>query len=76
MDAIFSNNEVVLQNIKYPCDYTFLSEATSSTAWIYLLRQGFFLFLKLNFLSKYRFQNLEMRMQMRLNPSGCYRSVS
>lgn len=42
MDAIFSNNEVVLQNIKYPSDYTFLSEATSSTAWMYLLRQGFF----------------------------------
>lgn len=42
MDVIFSDNEVVLQNIKYPSDYTELSEAISSTAWIYLLRQGGF----------------------------------
>lgn len=46
MDAIFSNDEVVLQNIKYPSDYTELSEAINSTAWIYLLHFGvvFFLF--------------------------------
>lgn len=52
MDAIFSNNEVVLQNITYPSDYTELSEAINSTAWISLLRLGvvFFPFFLINFL--------------------------
>lgn len=45
MDAIFSNNEVVLQNVKYASDYTELCEAINSIAWIYLLRQGAFFFI-------------------------------